>query len=52
MTSSHDVSELKKLVIRLNECRDAYYNNNESLVSDLEYDNMMDRLQEPEQELY
>lgn len=48
MTSSHDVSELKKLVLRLNECRNAYYNNNESLVSDLEYDNMMDRLQELE----
>lgn len=44
MTDAHDVKTMKELVVLMNKYRDAYYNDNESLVSDLEYDNMMDKL--------
>ena len=44
MTNAQDVKTMKRLVTLMNKYRDAYYNDNESLVSDLEYDNMMDNL--------
>jgi len=44
MTNAQDVITMKRLVTLMNKYRDAYYNDNESLVSDLEYDNMMDNL--------
>lgn len=44
MTNSQDIQTMKRLVALMNKYRDAYYNNDESLVSDLEYDNMMDNL--------
>lgn len=44
MTNAQDVKTMKLLVTLMNKYRDAYYNDNESLVSDLEYDNMMDNL--------
>lgn len=44
------VNEIKSLVDRLNRYRDAYYNQNESLISDKEYDNLFDRLTELEEE--
>lgn len=44
MTNAQDVKTMKRLVTLMNRYRDAYYNDNESLVSDLEYDNMMDNL--------
>ena len=43
-----DIVLMKKLVDQMNKYRDAYYNDNESLVSDLEYDNLMDKLQDLE----
>ena len=39
-----------ELVSLLNKYRDAYYNNNESLVSDKEYDMLFDELVKLEQE--
>ena len=50
MTDAHDVKTMKELVVLMNKYRDAYYNDNESLVSDLEYDNMMDKLKVAEDE--
>lgn len=44
MTNAQDVKTMTRLVTLMNKYRDAYYNDNESLVSDLEYDNMMDNL--------
>jgi len=43
-----DIAAMKSLVANMNKYRDAYYNDNESLISDLEYDNLMDQLQELE----
>jgi len=40
----HDVIVMRQLVEQLNEYRNAYYNDNESLVTDLEYDNLYDNL--------
>lgn len=36
--------EMRNLVDRLNQCRDSYYNNNESIISDREYDSLFDKL--------
>ena len=41
---------MKELVTRLNQYRDAYYNRNESLVSDKEYDALFDELAELERQ--
>lgn len=41
---------MKDLVELLNRCRDAYYNKNESLMQDSEYDELFDRLKLMEQE--
>ena len=38
------MDKMKLLVDRLNAYRDAYYNKNESLVSDKEYDALFDQL--------
>lgn len=38
------MNEIKKLVDQLNMYRHAYYNENRSLVSDIEYDEMLDKL--------
>ncbi len=43
-----DVAEIRKLVIDLNQYRDAYYNRNESLITDREYDALYDKLVELE----
>lgn len=39
------IQRIKKLTERLNNYRDAYYNESKSLVSDYEYDNLCDELQ-------
>ena len=44
------MDKMKELVDRLNRYRDAYYNQNESLVSDQEYDALFDELAALEQE--
>lgn len=44
------MDNMKELVDRLNRYRDAYYNQNESLVSDREYDALFDELAALEQE--
>lgn len=44
------IETIKDLITRLNKYRDSYYNRNESLISDKEYDNMFDRLVELEKE--
>ena len=44
------MDKMKELVDRLNECRDAYYNKNESLISDQEYDALFDELAALEQQ--
>lgn len=41
--------EIYELTSKLNEYRDAYYNRNESIVTDYEYDVMLDRLKKLEQ---
>ena len=38
------VDEIKALVHKLNKYRDEYYNNNNSIISDREYDNLFDKL--------
>lgn len=48
MTESE--KEIASLVDRLNKYRDAYYNQNQSLISDVEYDALFDRLTELEEE--
>ena len=42
------INEMKRLVSKLNRYRDAYYNENRSIVTDREYDEMFDRLVELE----
>ena len=44
------ITRIKILTNKLNEYRDAYYNRNESLISDREYDSLFDELAELEQE--
>ena len=44
------ITEITELVKELNKYRDAYYNNNISLISDKEYDDKFDKLQELEKE--
>lgn len=44
------IREINNLVAELNRYRDAYYNNSKPLVSDYEYDSLLDRLQELEDE--
>ena len=44
------VNKMKMIVKALNKYRDAYYNRSESLISDKEYDDLYDRLQELENE--
>ena len=39
-----DVAEMKELVEKLNKYRDAYYNQNTSLITDREYDSLYDKL--------
>lgn len=43
-------NKIKNLISKLNEYRDAYYNRNESLISDKEYDTLLDELEELERE--
>lgn len=43
------IDKIKNLVSLLNEYRNAYYNNNESLISDKEYDKLFDELAELEE---
>lgn len=38
------IKRIKELVFQLNNCRDSYYNKNNSIVSDYEYDLMFDEL--------
>lgn len=38
------VEEVKSLVKKLNKYRDEYYNNNNSIISDREYDELFDKL--------
>lgn len=45
-----NVEKIKLLVEKLNKYRNAYYNNNESLVSDEEYDTLFDELEQLEKE--
>lgn len=45
--NKYNITELVNL---LNSYRNAYYNENKSLISDEEYDNLFDKLQELEQE--
>jgi len=45
-----DVAEMKELVEKLNEYRDAYYNQNTSLITDREYDSLYDKLCQMERE--
>jgi len=42
------VEQIKDLIERLNKYRDAYYNDNQSLISDMEYDSLYDQLVEME----
>lgn len=42
------IKEMKKLIKQLNEYRDAYYNRSESLVSDHQYDDLYDKLEQME----
>lgn len=44
------VEEVKDLISKLNKYRDEYYNNNNSIISDREYDNLFDKLVALEQE--
>ena len=44
------IQRIKELVSTLNKHRDFYYNKNESLISDSEYDKMFDELQALEKE--
>ena len=45
-----DVAEMKELVEKLNKYRDAYYNQNTSLITDREYDSLYDKLCQMERE--
>lgn len=45
-----DVVEMKELVEKLNKYRDAYYNQNTSLITDREYDSLYDKLCQMERE--
>ena len=44
------IKRLKELTEQLNRCRDSYYNNSESLISDKQYDDLFDELQALEEE--
>lgn len=44
------IKRLKELTEQLNQYRDSYYNNSESLISDKQYDDLFDELQTLEQE--
>ena len=44
------IKRLKELTKQLNQYRDSYYNNSESLISDKQYDDLFDELQALEQE--
>lgn len=44
------VKRLKELTEQLNQYRDSYYNNSESLISDRQYDDLFDELQKLEEE--
>lgn len=44
------IKEMKKLIAELNHYRNAYYNENQMLVSDKEYDKLYDKLNELEKE--
>lgn len=43
-----NIKQIKDLVSFCNKCRDYYYNKNQSLISDLEYDKLFDKLKELE----
>ena len=43
-----EIDRMKELIEKLNKYRDAYYNQNESLISDREYDSLFDQLCETE----
>lgn len=44
------IKRLKELTEYLNKCRNAYYNDNKSLITDYEYDNLYDELENLENE--
>lgn len=44
------IERVKELINKLNQYRDAYYNQSKSLISDYEYDNLFDELQQLENE--
>lgn len=44
------ISRIKELIKELNKHRDAYYNDSRPMISDVEYDNMFDELQNLEKE--
>lgn len=44
------IEEMKALVEKLNQYRDAYYNNAESIVTDHQYDDLCDQLEKMEKE--
>ena len=44
------IKRLKELTEYLNKCRNAYYNENKSLITDYEYDNLYDELENLENE--
>lgn len=44
------LDDIKKLITRLNKYRDFYYNKNESLITDMEYDKLYDQLVQLEEE--
>ena len=45
-----EISRIKELIKELNKHRDAYYNDSRPMISDVEYDNMFDELQNLEKE--
>ena len=44
------LDDIKELITRLNKYRDFYYNKNESLITDMEYDKLYDQLVQLEEE--
>lgn len=49
MASKKDMDQMSAWIAQLNRYRDAYYNQNKSLVSDREYDALFDRLEQLEE---
>ena len=51
MKTNKDLIRMKELIKELNEYRDEYYNKNNSIISDYEYDRLFDELKEMENTL-